>query len=219
MTAERRSALILAGIVLVEGAWVVLNAWHQPDGVGCCCCRSRCLRRVRCTLPSVRATMLRPSWLKLLGIAVAVAAGILEEVVFRKLLMDWLASNAYGTVVQVLASALAFGAAHGVWGLFGRSMKAAGGATVATGALGLGLAVVYIVSGRSLAPCVAAQRAHRARLGACRHTRGNGPTLTRCSTHLQRTGDAARLTVSAKRSGEPGCSARFLTLVVVCRAG
>lgn len=78
----------------------------------------------------------------------------LEEAVFRKLLMDRLATNRHGTALQVLSSSLAFGVAHGVWGLFGRSMKAAVGATAATGTLGLAMA--YIVSGRTLAPCVAA---------------------------------------------------------------
>src|SRR5579872_5036978 len=103
-------------------------------------------------LPSVRTTMLRLSGLKLLALAVAVAAGILEEAVFRKLLMDWLAREHYGAIIQILASGLAFGAAHGVWGLFGRSAKAAAGATTATGALGAALALVYVISGRSLAP-------------------------------------------------------------------
>jgi membrane protease YdiL (CAAX protease family) len=41
-----------------------------------------------------------------------------------------------------------------VWGLFGRSVRAARGATIATGALGAALAIVYLVAGRSLAPCI-----------------------------------------------------------------
>jgi hypothetical protein len=70
--------------------------------------------------------------------------------------MDWIADQSHGAAAQVLVSGLAFGAAHGVWGLFGRSVRAAAGAAVATGVLGAGLAIVYIASGRSLAPCVAA---------------------------------------------------------------
>jgi uncharacterized protein len=65
-------------------------------------------------LPSVRESMFRASWLKVLGLAVAIAAGILEELVFRKLLMDRLAGAGHGAAVQVLLSVLAFGAAHGV---------------------------------------------------------------------------------------------------------
>ena len=106
--------------------------------------------------PSVRANLWRPSWLKLLGIAVAVTAGILEEVVFRKLLMDALMTRGFGDLTQIALSALAFGLAHGVWGLLGRSVRAAFGATMATGLLGASLAIVYLAAGRSVAPCVIA---------------------------------------------------------------
>jgi hypothetical protein len=41
-----------------------------------------------------------------------------------------------------------------VWGLFGRSIGAAWGAMVSTTVLGAALAVVYVVSARSLAPCI-----------------------------------------------------------------
>ena len=107
-------------------------------------------------LPSVRAHLTRPSWLKLLAVLLAVAAGILEEVVFRKVLMDALFSRGIGGVAQVALSGLAFGAAHGVWGLMGRSVRAALGATIATGVLGAALALVYLAAGRSLAPCIVA---------------------------------------------------------------
>lgn len=173
MTPERRSGYILGGIALIEGAWVGLNAWSHPDRfiayLGFAAARTGTTAGwivaaavviafvlLAARLPSVRATMFRASWLKALGLAVAVTAGILEEVVFRKLLMDWVADQSHGATVQVLVSGLTFGAAHGVWGLFDRSVRAAVGATMATGVLGAGLAIVYIASGRSLAPCVAA---------------------------------------------------------------
>ena len=107
-------------------------------------------------LPSVRANLLLPSFLKLLGLAVAIAAGFLEEIIFRKWLMDYVRDQDMGAVIQVAASALAFGLAHGVWGAMGRSWRAAAGATIATGILGAALALVYLVAGRSLAPCIAA---------------------------------------------------------------
>jgi membrane protease YdiL (CAAX protease family) len=103
----------------------------------------------------VRANLFRPSFLKLLALVVAVTAGILEEVIFRKWVMDYLQARAIGPVVQVLGSGLLFGLAHGVWGLLGRSLRAAASATIATGLLGTALAVVYVMSGRSLAPCIA----------------------------------------------------------------
>jgi hypothetical protein len=107
-------------------------------------------------LPSVRANLVRPSFLKILGLAVAVAAGILEEVIFRKWLMDYLSDQAIGPLMQILASGLAFGLAHGVWGLMARSLRAAAGATAITGSLGVALGFVYIIAGRSVAPCIAA---------------------------------------------------------------
>lgn len=107
-------------------------------------------------MPSVRANLWRPSSLKLLAVAVAIAAGILEEAVFRKTIMDATMHHGLSAPTQVALSALAFGLAHGVWGLFGRSVRAAIGATVATAVLGAALAVVYLAAGRSLAPCIAA---------------------------------------------------------------
>jgi hypothetical protein len=41
-----------------------------------------------------------------------------------------------------------------VWGIFGKSIRAAAGATIATAVLGCALAVVYLASGRNVAPCV-----------------------------------------------------------------
>jgi hypothetical protein len=105
-------------------------------------------------LPSVRNNLLRPSFLKVLAILVAVAAGLCEEVIFRKVLMDSLQHRGFHVLGQVLVSAIAFGAAHGVWGLFRGSSRAAIGAMIATGTLGLLLAITYVLSNRVLAPCV-----------------------------------------------------------------
>jgi membrane protease YdiL (CAAX protease family) len=67
-------------------------------------------------LPSVRANLLKPSILKVLALAVAVAAGLCDEGIFRKLLMDWEARAGYGAALQILSSGLAFGVAHSLWG-------------------------------------------------------------------------------------------------------
>src|SRR5450755_5039559 len=157
---ERMSAWILAGIAATEGAWVVINFAHSPSGflkyAGFAAGETGTIAGwalatvvvglfvwFSARLPSVRANLLRPSFLKVLGLAVAVAAGFLEEIIFRKWLMDYLSHEEIGPVVQVLASGLAFGLAHGVWGLMGRSLRTA-------------LAIVYIAAGRSVAPCIAA---------------------------------------------------------------
>ena len=170
---ERLSAWILTGIAALEGLWVVVNFADNPtrfvDYIGFTPARIGTITGwllaavitgifvwQSARLASVRTNLLRPSFLKILALAVAVAAGILEEVVFRKWLMDYLLAQEIGPVLQVLASGLIFGLAHGVWGLMGRSFRAALGAMMVTGVLGIALGLVYIVSGRSLAPCIAA---------------------------------------------------------------
>jgi hypothetical protein len=107
-------------------------------------------------LPSVRANLVRPSWLKLLAITVAVFAGILEEVAFRPILMNALQARGIGVILQVLASAVGFGLVHGVWALFGGHLRAGIGAVLATSLLGGALACVYLIAGRSVAPCIVA---------------------------------------------------------------
>ena len=170
---EWLSAWILAGVAALEGAWVILNFAHNPTrfvaylgftpatigtvaGWVLAAAVAGVFVWYSARLASVRTNLLRPSFLKLLALAVAVAAGILEEVVFRKWLMDYLLAHGIGPVLQVLASGLVFGLAHGVWGLMGRSVRTALRAMMATGVLGAALGLVYIVSGRSLAPCIAA---------------------------------------------------------------
>jgi len=107
-------------------------------------------------LSSVRENLFRPSRLKLLAIGVAFVAGILEEVFFRQLLMDWTRARGMNAFLQVLVSAAAFGIAHGLWILFRGSWRAGVGAVFATGCLGGALALVYVASARNLAPCVSA---------------------------------------------------------------
>jgi membrane protease YdiL (CAAX protease family) len=170
---ERKSAWILAGIAALEGSWVAVNlalggrrfiaflgygSGRAGTAAGWATASAVTLLFVLAAwrLPSVRQNMLALTWLKLLALAVAVSAGILEEVVFRKLLMDHLAAIGLGVALQIVISGLAFGAAHGVWGLMAKSVRTALGATIATGAMGAGLAIVYVAAGRSVAPCIAA---------------------------------------------------------------
>ena len=172
-SAEAKAGFILAGFLVVEGAWVLLNLLHNPEhflsylgfapgqlgaypGWLLAALTTAVYVLWSTRLPSVRANLVRPSWLKLLALPMALAAGILEEAVFRRALMDHLQGQGWGVVLQVAASALAFGLAHGIWGVFARSWRAVLGPTVVTGVLGLLLALVYLASGRSVAACVAA---------------------------------------------------------------
>jgi membrane protease YdiL (CAAX protease family) len=107
-------------------------------------------------IPAVREHLWRVSTLKLLALVAAVMAGVMEEVIFRKWLMDFLERHDVAIVLQVLASGIAFGLAHSVWGLIRRSVDAALHAMLATSILGACLAVVYLLSERSLAPVIVA---------------------------------------------------------------
>lgn len=84
----------------------------------------------------------------------AALAATLEEIAFRKLLMDWIERLGGDAVIQVIVSGIGFGLAHIVWGGLNRNWATAIGAVVATTILGLGLAMVYLLGERNLAPCI-----------------------------------------------------------------
>ena len=169
----RKAAIILALITAIEGFFVFPPLLEKP---------ARFLARLGLTpgphvspplgwilaavvtalfvgyavrLPSVRANLFRPSWLKLLAVGLAVAAGILEEFYFRQILMDWAMKKGAGSALQVLFSAFTFGLAHAIWAFFRGSWRAGVGAMAATGILGFMLALVYLASHRTLGPCIA----------------------------------------------------------------
>ena len=93
----------------------------------------------------------RVSLLKLFAIIIAIAAAIVEEAFFRRIVMDGVLAAGGGPLLQILASALVFGGAHGIWGIVTRRIFVGIGVMVATGTLGAALAVVYLVGDRSLA--------------------------------------------------------------------
>ncbi|QQK75417.1 CPBP family intramembrane metalloprotease [Salicibibacter cibarius] len=107
-------------------------------------------------IPFVRENLFTISWLKVIGIWIAIVSSTLEEILFRQLLMDWLMSLDFSITIQVLASAIIFGLAHSAWVLLGGDLKIALPAILATTVLGGLLAILYIVADRNiLAPIVA----------------------------------------------------------------
>src|ERR1700730_10207579 len=107
MTNERKSAIILGLIAAIEGAWVLLNFYLNgarffsylgfaphiggtPLGWLLAFVVTGFYVAAAARLPSVRENLFRISWLKLLAVAVAISAGILEEVVFRRAIMNYL---------------------------------------------------------------------------------------------------------------------------------
>ena len=107
-------------------------------------------------IPLVREHWRAVSFLKLLGILLAVAAAVVEEAFFRRVIMDALMRDGWSAVVQVITSGLIFGLAHGIWGIMIRRVAVGVGTMIATGTLGTALGLVYIVGDRSLAPVIVA---------------------------------------------------------------
>jgi membrane protease YdiL (CAAX protease family) len=164
----RKSAAILGAIMIVEavplamilgasrpGAVSRLWGWQPGTGAAWAAAAAVTIAYVLYalhSLPLVRARFLDLNGLKLLAIPFAIVTGTFEELFFRKMVMDWAARDGGGALVQIVASALVFGVAHGVWGLFARQWRVALGAALA--GLGAMLAGVYLLGGRQLAPCV-----------------------------------------------------------------
>ena len=100
----------------------------------------------------VRLNLFKLTKLKYLTLVAALFAGICEELIFRKLLMDYLEKLEYSMTIQVIISGLAFGIVHLIWGI--RDIKAGINAAISTFILGMALAIVYLLSDRNLAPCI-----------------------------------------------------------------
>ena len=107
-------------------------------------------------IPLVREHWRAVSLFKLLGILLAVSAALVEEAFFRRLLMDALMRAGWPAVIQVIASGLIFGLAHGIWGIMTGRVSVGVRTMIATGTLGVALGLVYVVGDRSLAPVIVA---------------------------------------------------------------
>ncbi|MDQ0208686.1 CPBP family intramembrane glutamic endopeptidase [Alkalicoccobacillus murimartini] len=107
-------------------------------------------------IPFVKAHLFTFSWLKLIGIWAAIVTGIVEEVLFRHVLMDYLFSIDLSSFAQIIISGLVFGLVHGAWGLLRGELKVILPVVLSTSVLGCLLAALYIFTDRStFAPIVA----------------------------------------------------------------
>ena len=107
------------------------------------------------SIPLVLAKQKEISLFKLLGILSALVGGIVEEVFFRRWTMDMLMSRSVATILQVIISGVAFGLAHTSWTLLTkRDFKVTLPAILSTSVLGILLAIIYLVGGRNLGPCI-----------------------------------------------------------------
>jgi uncharacterized protein len=106
-------------------------------------------------IPFIASMQREISLFKLLGILAAVVGGIVEEVFFRRWVMDTLMSREFASVIQVIISGIGFGLAHACWTLLARhGLKFSLPAMISTSILGVFLAIIYLVGGRNLGPCI-----------------------------------------------------------------
>jgi len=105
-------------------------------------------------IPFVLSKQKEISLFKLLGILAALVGGIVEEVFFRRWLMDMLMSGGVTPLLQVIISGLVFGLAHTSWILARGDFKFTIPAILSTSVLGVLLAIIYILGERNLGPCI-----------------------------------------------------------------
>jgi uncharacterized protein len=106
-------------------------------------------------IPLVLAKQKEISLFKLLGILSAVVGGIVEEVFFRRWIMDMLMSGGVAPILQVIISGVSFGLAHTSWTLLTkRDLKVTLPAILSTSILGIFLAAIYLAGERNLGPCI-----------------------------------------------------------------
>jgi len=93
-----------------------------------------------------------------MALGIGISAGICEETVFRGFIMGQARDGGAHWIIQILLSALLFGAAHMGWGgMSGHvQMQQMIGAMTATAILGLMMAISYVAGGRSLTPIIMA---------------------------------------------------------------
>jgi membrane protease YdiL (CAAX protease family) len=147
---------LAAGIRRPGRSLAALGLWKPASlldyAIGCALAFAYCAFAWR--QPSVEAWAFEVSALKAIALVAAVVAGVFEELFFRGFLMDLLKRRGRGASVQVGVSGLAFGLAHAVWGLGHPNAETFLQPILWTSALGIGLAALYLKSGRALGPVI-----------------------------------------------------------------
>lgn len=107
-------------------------------------------------VPLVRMHQREISLFKMVGVVAAFASGIMEEVVFRRWLMDSALALGLGDFGQIIVSGVVFGVFHLAWGAFSASRRIVVYGAISTVVAGMALAAIYLLGGRNLGPCIAA---------------------------------------------------------------
>jgi membrane protease YdiL (CAAX protease family) len=173
MTNAGRAAIIMVAIALIEaapivsflaapggpaivGRWLGIGtapiaplAWAAGLGIALVYAGASMT-----SLPAIREKLFTLNGLKLLGVGFALVTGLFEEWFFRKWLMDLAAGRGWSVEAQIIASGVAFGVAHAIWGLFGGNLRAFFTSMAFTTVMGLALGWLYVFAGRQVAPAV-----------------------------------------------------------------
>jgi hypothetical protein len=170
-TLGRRAAIILLAITFAEAAGLIgmllplpwprilalltyrpaaLPAWIAAAAIA-----AAYIGASAWSLPYIASRFWDISALKVLAIPFALVTGACEEIFFRRMVMNLTAGVLHqGEVVQVIVSAIVFGAVHAIWGAFAKSWAAVIVPMIWTTALGVGLALTYLLGDRNVAPCI-----------------------------------------------------------------
>jgi hypothetical protein len=171
MRGSRSAAFIMLGLIAMEG-WPLIWIATEPGGTaflgGLLGLRAPAIPPLAWalallialgyvalsarSLPFIGVHLFDLAALKLLAVPFALVTGTFEEFFFRRWIMNMLHHHGVSVLLQILASGIVFGAAHAVWGLLGRNLRAAALSMLFTCFLGLALAGLYILSNRQLAP-------------------------------------------------------------------
>lgn len=105
-------------------------------------------------VPTVGTIAIEWSRFRLLAIPLALLSGVLEEMFFRRVVMDTLAGNGVPLLLQIVLSAALFAVVHAVWVPFAKSWRIAIPVLCSTFALGVLLSLVYVASDRVIIPAI-----------------------------------------------------------------
>lgn len=101
-------------------------------------------------VPFIKNNLKKLSILKIIGIWSAIFTGFTEEVIFRKLIMDYLHTFNYSIITQVAIASFTFGISHSFWGILSRDLKIILLIVLSTTILGSLLSSLYIITNRSI---------------------------------------------------------------------
>lgn len=101
-------------------------------------------------VPFIKKHLKQLSILKIIGIWSAIFSGFTEEIVFRKLIMDYLHTFDYSVITQILIASFTFGIVHSFWGILSRDLKIILLIVLSTTVLGSLLSSLYLITDRSI---------------------------------------------------------------------